>query len=129
MKEVIQMGMVVRCDGYENYMCWTCGGFNHLRERLAFLIGLTFRDMKGCGGDTEWPFDPIIPLLKSRDCDTSLSPTECALVVPRLRELMDEMEFGDCPGYNPNNDDIGRGRHLCHMMAYSVKNNLPLRLE
>jgi len=61
---------------------WTYHGFHDFRIRLAKLIGVDFEK-----DDTTNLDDPIAPLLNHSDCDGELSPEECRLVAPRLREL------------------------------------------
>lgn len=69
---------------------WAYSGFSRFRNRLAQEIGIDLGMMDGFGGDI--PFDsikdPIEPLLNHSDCDGGLTPSDCAKVAPRLRELV-----------------------------------------
>lgn len=74
---------------------WAYSGFMRFRIRLAKEIGIDLMKMDGFGeapdyGGLPWDkvIDPIVPLLNHSDCDGELSPQECKLVAPRLRELV-----------------------------------------
>lgn len=69
---------------------WSYSGFMNFRRRIAQKIGVDLGMMDGFGGDI--PFDSIKdsiePLLNHSDCDGGLTPSDCAKVAPRLRELV-----------------------------------------
>lgn len=69
---------------------WSYSGFNEFRDRLAEAAGIDLYSMNGFGGAKSWRglTDPIVPLLMHSDCEGALSPAECVLVAPRLRELV-----------------------------------------
>jgi hypothetical protein len=69
---------------------WSYGGFNDFRKKLALEIGIDLDKMIGFGGYTSWDTvdDHIVPLLNHSDCDGDLTPEECRLVAPRLRQLI-----------------------------------------
>ncbi len=77
---------------------WCYHGFNLFRAHLARDIGIDLWSMDGFGGYQEWPSatdDPIIDLLNHSDCDGDLSPKQCAVIAPRLRELVSKWPDGD----------------------------------
>ena len=68
---------------------WSYSGFNDFRRRLSFMLDFDLRSMVGFGGERSWnavPQDDILVLLNHSDCEGILSPAECAVVGPRLRE-------------------------------------------
>ena len=72
---------------------WGYEGFNAFRTKLAREIGISLAGMDGYGGHTMWEDlpnadDPIIPLLTHIDSGGVLTWQECAVIAPRLRELM-----------------------------------------
>jgi len=103
------------CDAH-----WGYGGFNRFRGKLAAEIGICLDLMEGFwkGGRVEtsvlakrldldevwWlpkePYkwdnisDPITKLLNHSDCDGEISPEDCAVVAPRLRELVEGWDDG-----------------------------------
>lgn len=77
---------------------WSYEGFDRFRKRLATRIGINLYDMQGFSSPTgkslSWDdvFDPIKLLLNHSDCSGNLSPVECAVVAPRLRQLIEEWD-------------------------------------
>lgn len=67
------------------------------------------------GKNLSWDnvFDPIKPLLNHSDCDGELSPVECAVVAPRLRQLIENWE---------DDRDKKQGLMLAEGMEYCVTN-------
>ena len=51
-------------------------------------VGNTSYDTSGCPIPWSKVHDPIVPLLNHSDCEGELSPEECRVVAPRLRELV-----------------------------------------
>ena len=70
-------------------------GFQLFREEIAAEIGINLDEMEGFGGDWLWDGveDSVRPLLDHSDCDGHLTPDECRLVAPRLRELAADAAF------------------------------------
>lgn len=72
---------------------WSYSGFMSFRARLAAKIGLDLGQMQNFnGGSRPWEdiIDPIKNLLNHSDCDGELSPEECAVIAPRLRQLVEK---------------------------------------
>lgn len=72
---------------------WAYSGFMAFRKRLAQEIGIDLMKMEGFTDDDKalkWSKvqDPIKHILDHSDCEGTLSPTKCALVAPRLLELI-----------------------------------------
>jgi hypothetical protein len=88
------MGLDFRWRGRNTLVAprWSYGGFHSFRERLANSAGLgDLNSFAGFGGKRPFPHadeEPIAPLLNHSDCEGSLSPWECKLIAPRLRELV-----------------------------------------
>lgn len=106
------MGLVLTSTLHEHRdsPSWSYTGFNAFRTRLSFEAGINLRQMDGFGGSVPWAIDDaIVPLLNHSDCDGVLTPAECAMVAPRLRELISR--WGE--------DDYDRqtGEQLADMMA------------
>jgi len=76
---------------------WSYSGFMNFRRRIAQEIEIDLDMMEGFGGDI--PFDsvndPIMPLLNHSDCEGELTPKECGIVAPRLRELVSTWDDED----------------------------------
>lgn len=74
---------------------WSYSGFHRFRRRLAMAaLGIDLDKMRGfvaLGEGRSWTKlndDPITLLLNHSDCDGELSPSECHLIAPRLREIV-----------------------------------------
>ena len=70
---------------------WAYSGFARIRQRLAEQVGLP--DYSEIENTADPRFekiigDAILPLLAHSDCDGKLTPKECRLVAPRLREMV-----------------------------------------
>lgn len=86
---------------------WAYSGFNDFRERLAALVGIDLWSMrgfshsrrKGDGTDgKEWPSaesEPLVHLLNHSDCDGHLTPGQMEVLVPRLSELLLQIDGYD----------------------------------
>lgn len=72
---------------------WSYTGFGAFRRTLALFEGFELDDMDGFGGDRDWSTvqTDLAPLLNHSDCDGEMSPSECRLVAPRLRQVIDEL--------------------------------------
>ena len=93
----------------ESKASWSYTGFMDFRERLAAEIGIDLQKMVGFSnrkyhspdhilGTMPWDkiTDPIKPFLNHSDCEGELSPEDCLIVAPRLRELVadwDEFDY------------------------------------
>ena len=102
---------------------WSYSGFNRFRARLGKMIGIELRQMVGFGSDSTTPWDtvrdPIALLLNHSDCDGVLLPEECALVAPRLRELLSTLDATDY--------DVEHGTLLAQAMEDCVEHNFILQ--
>lgn len=76
---------------------WAYSGFMRFRTRLAEQIGINLKEMEMFGGTKSWKdiIDPIKPFLAHSDCDGILTPEECAMIAPRLRQLVEGYEDYD----------------------------------
>lgn len=85
---------------------WAYSGFGRFREALADHEGIALPEMVGFGGHLSWGTvtTPLKPLLDHSDCDGELTPEECSLVAPRLREVIEAL------WPNPDLDDV----RACH---------------
>lgn len=97
---------------------WSYGGFSRFREKLAKEIKLNLNEMKGFGGDKDWPSvneEPIVHLLNHSDCDGYLTPDQCKQIIPRLKELVKDWYEEDF--------DKGRALLLAEGMEEAVTEN------
>lgn len=76
---------------------WSYSGFDRFRQRLSLAIGVdrdAANDAIRDGGMAAWNkvwdavHDPIKDLLLHSDCDGELTPEQCAVIAPRLRQLV-----------------------------------------
>lgn len=77
---------------------WSYHGFMEFRTHLANSIGIDLDMMKGFGGDRKWPSaenEPLIHLLYHSDCDGELTPEQCKVIAPRLREIVSSWPDSD----------------------------------
>ena len=97
---------------------WGYIGFHHFRKKLASVIGIELDLMPGFDSDSklEWPDpeeEPLVYLLNHSDCDGDLTPEQCAVVAPRLKELVKQF---------PNDDsDREKGLDLSEGMALAAE--------
>ena len=89
------MGLDIRVavvDRTGPHASWSYHGFNHFRSRLAAAANIDLREMNGyIPNGQPWPStdkEPLVHLLDHSDCDGTLGYTECAALLPRLRELL-----------------------------------------
>jgi hypothetical protein len=102
---------------------WSYSGFREFRLRLAREIGLeTLNDLALLRGEA------LMPLLCHSDCDGELSPTECATVAPRLREVVSRWaeEFDGTPGSFASALDRREALKLAQGMEECAALGLPL---
>ncbi|MFJ9870919.1 hypothetical protein [Streptomyces sp. NPDC101165] len=71
---------------------WSYSGFAAFRRRLAEAEGVDLTEMWGFGGERPWSdvSTTLEPLLDHPDDAGELSPAECAAILPRLEEVIDE---------------------------------------
>jgi hypothetical protein len=71
---------------------WSYTGFGRFRDRLARELEFNLNAMEGFGGSRSWDeleWDPIFHLLNHSDCDGEITPEQCRVAAPRLRELVE----------------------------------------
>ncbi|MEV7894378.1 hypothetical protein [Streptomyces cyaneofuscatus] len=101
--------------------CFSYGDFALFRRRLAISEGFDLGEMFGFGGDRSWVEVSTVlePLLNHPDDHgESLSPTECAVILPRLEAVLDEwlsVEFQDAAfeGHIRDMRDLIAVLHVC----------------
>jgi hypothetical protein len=106
------------CDAH-----WAYSGFHRFRCRLAEQVGL--KDYHEIRSTDDPRFekienDPIVHLLAHSDCDGELTPDECRVVAPRLRELVSG--WGD-------DFDRSKALELADGMEEAAKANEPLEFR
>ncbi|MEU2062373.1 hypothetical protein [Streptomyces sp. NPDC013455] len=76
---------------------WSYTGFNMFRKWLAQVEGLSLAEMDGFGGDRQWSSvsTTLAPLLSHPDDEGDLTPAQCAAMLPRLEEILDQHEPDD----------------------------------
>jgi len=116
---------------------WDYPGFGLFRSRLAAAEGLDLDEMQGYSkldwslhdsyqapGTRSWDeaTTDLKPLLNHSDCDGEMTPEECALVVPRLREILVTWDADD-----PTFDyDLTNGLLLATCMETCARENTNL---
>ena len=87
---------------------WSYTGFNMFREWLAQAEGLTLAEMNGFGGDRMWASvsTTLAPLLDHPDDEGSLTPTQCAAMLPRLEAITDQQPKDGDPVHERRVDDV-----------------------
>ncbi|WP_445529468.1 hypothetical protein [Streptomyces cyslabdanicus] len=105
---------------------WSYTGFNMFREWLAHAEGLTLAEMNGFGGDHTWSSisTTLAPLLDHPDDDGSLTPVQCAAMLPRLEAIIDQLQHEDSdPVLQRRVDDA---RQLVTVMTYCLDKDVEL---
>lgn len=105
---------------------WSYTGFNMFREWLAHVEGFTLVEMNGFGGDHRWSSisTALAPLLSHPDDDGSLTPAQCAAMLPRLETIIDQIPHEDCdPVVQRRVDDT---RQLVTVMKYCLDKDVEL---
>lgn len=121
---------------------WSYSGFHSFRKLLAKSIGVDLEQMEGFSewnredltvkskGTIPWSTvnDPLVPLLHHSDCDGELSPSECAKIAPRLREVCSAWVVNRVTENNKWIDsyDQENGLLLADAMDLAAKTNKPL---
>ncbi|MFF5407006.1 hypothetical protein ACFY8K_31060 [Streptomyces misionensis] len=76
---------------------WSYTGFAAFRRWLAQAEGFTLDGMHGFGGQRSWDhvFTTLAPFLNHPDDDgPDLTPAQCAEILPRLQEIVDQPQGG-----------------------------------
>ncbi|MET9045750.1 MULTISPECIES: hypothetical protein [unclassified Streptomyces] len=99
---------------------WSYTGFNMFREWLAQAEGLTLAEMNGFGGDRMWDSvsTTLAPLLDHPDDEGSLTPTQCAAMLPRLEAITDQQPKDGDPVHERRVDDV---RQLVAVVRYCLE--------
>ncbi|MFF9899665.1 hypothetical protein [Streptomyces longispororuber] len=76
------------------------------RKWLAQAEGFALAEMDGFGGNCQWSSvsTPLAPLLNHPDDDGDLTPAQCAVMLPRLEEILNHRA--------PDDSDPVRRRHI-----------------
>lgn len=77
---------------------WSYTGFSMFRTWLAQAEGFALAEMDGFGGERQWSsvFTTLAPLLNHADDDgPDLTPAQCAAMLPRLEEMLDQPRPSD----------------------------------
>ncbi|SHF88580.1 hypothetical protein SAMN05444320_105347 [Streptoalloteichus hindustanus] len=71
---------------------WSYNRFDVFRRRLAQAGGFTLSEMRGFGGERPWDSvsTTLEPLLDHPDDDGTLTPAQCAAILPRLEAIADQ---------------------------------------
>ncbi|MFF4867493.1 hypothetical protein ACFY3J_38820 [Streptomyces sp. NPDC001231] len=105
---------------------WSYTGFNMFREWLAHAEGFALAEMNGFGGDHTWSSisTTLVPLFDHPDDDGSLTPAQCAAMLPRLEAIIDQLqhEVSD-PVLQRRVDDA---RQLVTVMKYCLDKDVEL---
>ncbi|MEE1671581.1 hypothetical protein RCR19_39850 [Streptomyces sp. WAC07094] len=104
---------------------WSYTGFNMFREWLAQAEGLTLAEMNGFGGDRKWDSvsTTLAPLLDHPDDEGSLTPTQCAAMLPRLEAITDQQPKDGDPVHERRVDDV---RQLVAVVRYCLEKEVEL---
>lgn len=104
---------------------WSYGGFGQLRRALARHEGIDLDRMEGFGdGNRSWDTvtTDLKPLLNHPDDHGDLTPEQCARVVPRLREVLSDLQGGEDWRFLS-------GLKLAEAMDQAVARNIPLNFH
>lgn len=105
---------------------WSYTGFHMFRQWLAVAEGSTLGEMRGFGGDREWSSvsTTLTSLLDHPDDDGSLTAAQCAVMLPRLEAIIDQLgpEDGDLV-LQRRVDDV---RQLVTVMKYCLGKGVDL---
>jgi hypothetical protein len=76
---------------------WSYTGFSMFRKWLARVEGFALAEMDGFGGDRQWSSvsTTLAPLLNHPDDEGDLTPAQCAAMLPRLEEILNQRESDD----------------------------------
>jgi hypothetical protein len=88
-------------DSHATAPRWAYSGFMRFRERLAKSAGMILPDddlRVLYDREIKWPSifaEPLVILIDHSDCEDDLSPSQCRMLAPRLRELMADWPADD----------------------------------
>ncbi|MFF5922003.1 hypothetical protein ACFY8C_27225 [Streptomyces flavochromogenes] len=104
---------------------WSYTGFNMFREWLARTEGFTLAEMNGFGGDRMWSSvsTTLAPLLDHPDDEGSLTPAQCAAVLPRLEAITGQQHEDGDPVDERRVDDV---RQLVTVVRYCLEKDVEL---
>ncbi|MGW4658340.1 hypothetical protein ACWEP2_29025 [Streptomyces sp. NPDC004279] len=104
---------------------WSYTGFDMFREWLAQTEGLALAEMNGFGGDRMWDSvsTTLAPLLDHPDDEGSLTPTQCAAMLPRLEAITDQQPKDGDPVHERRVDDM---RQLVAVVRYCLEKEVEL---
>jgi hypothetical protein len=76
---------------------WSYTGFSLFRKWLAWVEGFALAEMDGFGGDRQWSSvsTTLAPLLNHPDDEGDLTPAQCAAMLPRLEDILNQRESDD----------------------------------
>jgi hypothetical protein len=121
---------------------WSYGGFDRFRTALAAEEGLVLDEMVGFGGTREWETSDgkqitvLAALLNHSDCDGFLTARDCALIWPRLAEILDhwdsnedKLTWAEYLTWDEYHYDVKQGRQLVEAMQYCASHGCPLEFR
>lgn len=108
-------------------VCWSYTSFGVFRQWLAQAEGFTLDDMHGFGGQRPWNdvSTTLAPLLDHPDdAGPSLTPAQCAAMLPRLQEIGDRRDPASAAPLLPRHlDDV---RQLVVVLQRCVEKDVDL---
>jgi hypothetical protein len=106
---------------------WSYTGFGMFREWLAQIEGFTLDEMRGFGGERPWSevSTTLTPLLDHPDDDgPDLTPTQCAAISPRLREIAEQPQDDRLdPAWQRRIQDV---RELVVVLQFCIERDVDL---
>ncbi|NEB74634.1 hypothetical protein G3I40_05215 [Streptomyces sp. SID14478] len=104
---------------------WSYTGFNMFRKWLAQVEGFTLAEMNGFGGDRKWSgvSTTLTPLLDHADDEGSLTPAQCAAILPRLEAIAGQCIENEDPVHERRIDDV---RQLVCVVRYCLEKEVAL---
>jgi hypothetical protein len=115
------MGLDFSCETpFKNAPCWSCGGFNRFRTKIAKSIGIDLKQMRGFGGIIEWDYNhSLTPFLDHSDCDGILTVKEMKIVYPALSDAILKIRDNS----TDYDYDFINGMQLVFMMKHCILYN------
>jgi hypothetical protein len=71
---------------------WSYTGFSMFRKWLAWVEGFALAEMDGFGGGRQWS---SVSTTLARDDEGDLTPAQCAAMLPRLEDILNQRESDD----------------------------------
>ncbi|WP_217237327.1 hypothetical protein [Streptomyces sp. AC555_RSS877] len=106
---------------------WSYTGFGMFREWVAQIEGFTLDEMRGFGGERPWSevSTTLTPLLDHPDDDgPDLKPTQCAAILPRLREIAEQPQDDRLdPAWQRRIQDV---RELVVVLQFCIERDVDL---